>query len=187
MNSPGKNSHTSVASARQRDRQRGSTLIVGLVMLVVLTLLVLSAMRSSNINLRIAGNTQLQKEAVAAAKEATEKIISSNFTAAPVATSLPITEGDVTYTAQISAPTCLSSVPLSNANLNPQNPNDATCITSAQAGNGVSVSGVAPATAGQSWCLSQQWEVRAAVTGATGATATTHQGVSMRVMAGTGC
>ena len=48
-------------------RQKGMTLVVALVMLVVLTLLVVSAIRFGNINLRIAGNAQSEAEATSAA------------------------------------------------------------------------------------------------------------------------
>lgn len=68
-----------------KSRQRGATLVVGLVMLVVLTLLVVSAIRSSNTSLRIVGNMQYQNEAKAATQQIIEQIISNiaNFNAAP--------------------------------------------------------------------------------------------------------
>ena len=66
-----------------RVKQHGATLVTALVMLVVLTLLVLSAIRSSTTNLRIAGNMQMQGEIVEAAQQAAEQIISYNFPANP--------------------------------------------------------------------------------------------------------
>lgn len=73
------------AVAGIKSRQRGATLVVGLVMLVVLTLLVVSAIRSSNTSLRIVGNMQHQNEAKAATQQIIEQIISNiaNFNAAP--------------------------------------------------------------------------------------------------------
>ena len=62
-----------------KNRQRGATLIVGLIMLIALTLLVVSAIRSGTTNLRIAGNTQIQEEAKAAAQQAIEQYISTNL------------------------------------------------------------------------------------------------------------
>lgn len=44
------------------NRQRGVTLIISLVMLVVMTLFAVSAMRLSNVNLKITGNYQWQKQ-----------------------------------------------------------------------------------------------------------------------------
>ena len=57
--------------------QNGATLITSLIMLIVLTLLVVSGIRSSNTNLRIAGNMQMQEEAITAAQFAIERVISS--------------------------------------------------------------------------------------------------------------
>ena len=61
-----------------RNKQNGATLITALIMLVVLTLLVLSSIRASNSNLRIAGNMQMQEEAAAAVQQAIEKAISTS-------------------------------------------------------------------------------------------------------------
>ena len=70
-----------------RGQQRGSTLTISMIMLVLLTLFVLSAINSSTINLRIAGNTQAQDEARAAAQQAVEAFVSSyaNFFPVPLA------------------------------------------------------------------------------------------------------
>ena len=176
-----------------RNRQKGATLIIGLVMLVVLTLLVISAIRSSNTNLRIVGNMQMQEEVSNAAQQATEQVISSNFTANPVSQAIAIDinkDGTTDYTANVS-PSCTGSIPVTNANLNPLNAADQPCISSGTAQNtGLMISAPAGAgtLAGQSWCYLQQWELQANATDAsTGATATTVQGVSVRVPAGTSC
>lgn len=67
--------------------QTGSTLTISMIMLVLLTLFVLSAINSGLINLRIAGNTQAQDEARAAAQQAIEGVVSSyaNFYPTPAA------------------------------------------------------------------------------------------------------
>lgn len=64
-------------------RQRGATLLIGLVMLVLLTLMALSAIRSSSINLQIAGNQQYQNEAWRAAEQAVEEVLSNTMTTLP--------------------------------------------------------------------------------------------------------
>lgn len=168
-------------------KHRGATLITALVMLVVLTLLVISAIRSSTVNLQISGNVQIQNEAIAAAQEATEQIISSNFTANPVSAVVPIYGTNNTtpdYTANVATPTCSGSRPLYN-----NEPNlPVQCISSsAQSGQAiVYVSGVQQA--GVSWCYAQQWEVQTNVTDQrTGAQAEIHQGVSLNVPVGTSC
>lgn len=176
-------------------KQRGSTLLVALVMLVVLTLLVISAIRSSTTNLRIAGNMQTQSENTAAAQQAIEQVISGNFTSNPASSVVVVAvdinnSGTPEYTATVAQPVCTGSMPLKNSNLNMANPNDVPCFSSSVASNTgiVSTSGV-PATTGQSWCLSQQWDVQAQATSiaGNGANVTVHQGVSLRVPAGTGC
>ena len=55
--------------------QSGVTLVVSLIMLVVVTLLAVYAIRSSNTNLRIAGNAQVQAEAEAATDVAIAQVI----------------------------------------------------------------------------------------------------------------
>lgn len=177
-----------------KNRQRGATLIVGLVMLVVLTLLVISAIRSSNTNLRIAGNMQMQEEASTAAQQAVEQVISSsNFTVNPVSQVIAVDinmDGTADYTPTVT-PTCTGSIALTNANLDPTVPADAPCISSGvaqQTGLIVSAPAGAGTLGGQSWCYLQQWDLTAVVpAGSTGATATIVQGVSMRVPVGTSC
>ncbi len=175
-----------------KNRQRAQTLIVGLVMLVVLTLLVMSALRASNINTRIAGNMQMQEETATAAKNATEQVISANFTANPVSQVIAVdinNDGTSDYTADVPGPRCTGSLAVTNAQLNPANAADVPCISSAAAQQtGLMVSGVIAAATGPSWCYLQQWEVQAQVTDSrTGATATSTQGVSLRVPVGTEC
>lgn len=68
-----------------RRSQAGVTLIVTLVMLVMLTLFALAAIRLANINLRIVGNFQWQKEMETLTDSAIEQVISSaaNFNLTP--------------------------------------------------------------------------------------------------------
>lgn len=172
---------------KRKFQQIGATLITALVMLVVLTLLVISAINSSSTNLRIAGNMQMQEEVIAAAQQATEQIISSNFTAAPAPATIAVdinNDGIADYTANVATPVCTGSRPLTNntPNLPPQ------CLSSSTVQNtGIQfASGVNPT--GTSWCDSQQWDIRTQVTdNRTGANETTHQGVSLYVDAGITC
>jgi Tfp pilus assembly protein PilX len=174
-------------------KQVGQTLIVALVMLVVLTLLVVSAIRAGNTNLRIVGNMQLQEEVSAAARQATEQVMGANFTANPAPQAIDVDinlDGSADYTASVN-PICTGSIAITNADLDPGLEADLPCVSSGAAQQtGLMVSGVA-ATAtlgGQSWCYLQQWELQAAVNDSnTGATATTVQGVALRVPAGTSC
>ena len=90
----------------QYQRQNGATLIVALVMLIMMTILAVSAINLSTINLKIVGNMQSQKATDAAAQDAIEQIMSnySLFTSpAPVVIATPL--GNVSVAQVI----CLSS------------------------------------------------------------------------------
>lgn len=60
--------------------QRGMTLIISMVMLVILTLFVVSAIRIANINLRITANYQWQKEMEALTDSAIEQLVTTSTT-----------------------------------------------------------------------------------------------------------
>ena len=60
-------------------KQNGATLVVGLIMLVAITMMMLSAFSLSGGNLKAAGNMQFRNEAIAAARIAIEQTININF------------------------------------------------------------------------------------------------------------
>jgi len=146
--------------------QRGSTLLISLVMLVVLTLFALSAINLSTANLRIVGNMQRQLEATSAAQIAIEQIISNvnNFEAAPttnqtVAIDLN-NDGTADFSVVVSPPACKS---IMNA-----------------PGYSLSFSGSAP--------QSTIWDIQAVATdNVSGASVTVHQGVKVLLGAGATC
>jgi Tfp pilus assembly protein PilX len=173
-------------------RQSGVTLITSLIMLVVLTLLVLAGIRASNTNLRIAGNMQLQEEAVSAAQQAIEQVISTNFTAAPAAKTVSIdidNNGSTDYTATIDKPICQANSPVLFSELNTANLEDKSCFgSSTSSGNTAFGPGNTPSTTTSTWCVNQRWDIKADVTDSnTGASTTLHQGVYLRTKAGTAC
>jgi len=170
-------------------KQHGSTLLVALIMLMLLTLIAISAMNATTSSIQVVGNAQFREEANTAAQQGIERIISSNFTVSPAASTVPVTFGAASYTAQVEAPTCTSSIALTNAELNPAIAADAACLGSGAATNTgiMGASGVVVASA-QSWCYKQQWDIRATVTDSnSGANTAAHQGVFLRVPAGTAC
>lgn len=173
------------------DKQRGSTLLVALVMLVLLTLIALSAMSSTTTSIQTVGNAQFREEANAIAQQAIEGVISNNFTVSPAASSVAADingDGTTDYTAQVAVPTCKNSVPLTNADLNSDNPLDAVCLRSSSLQNTGIVGASGVLSSAQSWCYLQTWEVNATVNdGNTGANTSVSQGVSIRVPAGTTC
>jgi len=91
--------------------QRGATLIVGLIMLVLITLMVTSAFMLSTGNLKAVGNMQFRSEAIAAANVVIEQVLSSPFTTAPEAQpNIPVdinNDGVDDYFVSIATPTCV--------------------------------------------------------------------------------
>ena len=148
----------------KRSREAGSTLLVSVIMLVLLTLFVLSAINSSLINLRIAGNTQAQDEARAAGQQAIEQFVSSYANFYPTPASVPSTgydinnDGTADYQVSIATAACKSArqqIP----------PRSTVCA------NGVK-SGV--------FCWDTTWEVTAVATSSkTGTSQSVTQGVSI--------
>lgn len=136
-----------------RNYQTGTTLVVSLLMLIVLTLLAITAINTSSVDLRVAGNLQAQQEAEAAVQQAIEQVISSiaNFNT-PTAQTITINGLDV----NVEAAQCLGASPAS----------------------GYSATwGLAP--------VDTYWEVIASTNeSTTGAQATIHQGVEIRLPAG---
>ncbi len=94
--------------------QRGITLFVGLIMLVLITLMVTSAFTLSTTNLKSVGNMQAKDEAVAAANQAIEELLSSSFTDAPGEAKIEVDiNNDLTadYVVKIAKPTCVRASP----------------------------------------------------------------------------
>ncbi|WP_137887315.1 PilX N-terminal domain-containing pilus assembly protein [Pseudomonas sp. 2FE] len=96
--------------------QRGATLVVGLIMLLLITLIVSSAFTLSGTNLKSVGNMQLRDEAIAAANIAIEEVTSSPFTNAPAAEEVNVdinNDNTTDYVVSIATPVCIreSEVP----------------------------------------------------------------------------
>lgn len=148
-------------------KQRGSTLLVALVMLVLLTLIALSSMNATTTSIQVVGNAQFREEANAAGQKAIENVISSSaFQATPPAAQNIDANGDsvMDYTVTFTpAPSCVSYVPVAAGETNVP----AVCYGSV--GN---------------LCYWTVWDITAVVTDlhGSGATATLHQGV--RTIAG---
>jgi len=99
-------------------RQRGATLIIGLIMIVLITLIVVNAFNLSSTNLKSVGNMQVRDEAIAAANTAVEAVIGSDFTTDAKASSDTIDinkDGVEDYTVAIAKPTCVRATRASEA------------------------------------------------------------------------
>jgi hypothetical protein len=99
-----------------RQRQRGTTLLIALIFLVILTLFAVSGMNTGVINLRTANNAQLVLEAEFAAQQQIEALVTnvSNFmtVAAATTTNIDVNGDSVTdFVVVTQPPKCLSTVP----------------------------------------------------------------------------
>jgi Tfp pilus assembly protein PilV len=105
-----------IAKVSPRAAQRGATLVVGLIMLVLITVMVTSAFTLSSSNLKSVGNMQARDEAIAAANRAIEQIIASPFTDEPAAEEIHVdidNDGAPDYIVAFSEPECVSGVQVS--------------------------------------------------------------------------
>ena len=164
--------------AHPLQRQRGMTLLVAMIILVMITLLAVSAYRVSNTNLRVVGSMQGRQEGVSAAQAVIDQVLSSiQFTRAPAGEAakhwgIDINgdtkeDYDVKLTPQ---PRCIRVAPVVlGAKIAP---NDLPCVGSA-------VLGKAHLSA---YCSDTIWEVTATTQDKlTGANTTVRQGVGVRV------
>lgn len=135
--------------------QRGAVLIISLVLLIVLTLFVISSTRIATGDLRIVGNLRAQQDVENVSQEALEQVLSD---IAPFyAPTAPVA---------VSAPAGMTVVV-----------GNRTCVRAAPASGYSAVSGVSPEDT--------IWDVPITVDDAiTGASATTAQGVRIRLPAG---
>ncbi len=176
---------------KRHDSQRGSSLLVSMIMLVVLTLLVVFSIKSGNTNLRIAGNMQSQTEAAAATQEAIEKVVEqikvTDDLSLIAAQTIAVTTGPVAYQVQVQPMNkCLVEVPVLNSSLDPTKTNDVPCFEGADSDNAIKADGTMVSK--PSACKNQQWDIQAGVTDpATGAKVDQVQGISIRVPSTVNC
>lgn len=102
-----------MVTSRVPRRQQGATLLVSMVLLLAIMLFAVSAIRTSTVTLKIAGNTQAREEAAAAAQLAIDQIISdpANFYN-PVSRTVMVSlrgAGSAAYAVNVAAPACLKS------------------------------------------------------------------------------
>lgn len=160
---------------RPANRQRGLVLILSLIMLVVLTLLAVSAIRLSTVNLRTVANAQARSEAMSTAQRTIDCVLSGNFAdnvssitgivTGPCAGT--VSEGGKDYTVVIATPCLVRSVPVLNIALDITNAAEKTCQKGASA---------------FSQCSDTIWQIQATSTsGWFGATVSITQGTGIRM------
>jgi len=164
---------------KTRSSQRGVTLFVALVLLVMVTLLAVSSFRVSNTNLKVIASMQGKGESIAAAQAAIERTLSSAaFAIDPqlvAANPIPVDlsgAGKNEYTVTLTPiPTCLKARPTNPAELDIAKPEDRPCFGTALVGQAQLATS----------CAETIWEVTAVTKDTvTGAETLVRQGVSMR-------
>lgn len=133
--------------------QHGATLVVGLIMLVLITLMVVTAFMLSSTNLKAVGNMQFRDEAIAAANAAIETVLSTSIQATNTAVDI----GGIEYQVAVATPICLRA-------------------TLADAGVKTSLSLPKEMSSGETWNV--MFDIEATVNDArSGALVRVHQGV----------
>jgi type IV pilus assembly protein PilX len=172
-------------------RQSGLTLVIVLVMLVVVSLLVASAIRFGNINLKISGNVQSETEATAAAQVALESTVKTMISTSNISTiaanpNYSVSTGGQTYTVNVSKPACMFTKNINTASLDPTKAADQACFEGTDVEKQLLATGALSTT--PSACKDQQWDVAAAVNDTkSGTSVNLLQGVSLRVGAEVQC
>jgi Tfp pilus assembly protein PilX len=178
---------------RSRAHQQGATLVVALIILVLLALLGLGAFQTSLTDLKASGNMQARNEALNAAQETIETVISSRqFVTDPAnALALPCGEANTfctdldadgvpEYRTRLSPmPACVTAKVIKVAELNLTSSEDLGCAVGQSQQFGIA--GL-DAAASDSLCATTVWQVTAETTSDTsGAKVTVSQGVGLRV------
>jgi Tfp pilus assembly protein PilX len=176
--------------------QRGFTLIVALIMLMLMTAIAITTFNIGNSSLQVVSNMQQRDQAQAAAQEALDKLISGTlFTTAPgsvfasngcpdgviVGNGLCVDingDGKTLITVVLSPqPACVQARLVKSATLDLSNPYDAGCVVGQSQSFGIEGS----AGSGDSLCADTLWDVQAVATEPTSsAQVTLTEGIAVR-------
>ena len=151
--------------------EQGSALIISLLMLVVLTLLAVSAINLSTLGLRAVNSMQTRSEALSAAQNAIEQIASSNFAASigsvPLSYNIAVDAGK-SYAVTVTTPCIKAMQTIKNSALKLTDPEDVKCYDSS--------------TNPWSACANTVWQVTASVSdGFFGTSVQLTQGIALRM------
>jgi Tfp pilus assembly protein PilX len=190
--------HTTLAtrSLRHPVSQRGITLVTALIMLVLLTLMVITAFHIGSAQTIIVSNAQHREEATDAAQQAIDNVLNSaNFMSTPAA-AIPVSNcpagaantwcvdvnGDGTpdvMVAMAPQPKCTEGWNINNSSLDLANAQDLACSTGQS-----QTFGIEGSTNTNSLCAQSGWELTAAASDSvTNTKVTIVQGVSSRIAA----
>lgn len=170
--------------------QRGTTLVVAMLFLLILSLFAVSSFNSSTTNTMVTGNMIERQESLAAAQWLIDETISKPAFAedpkAVAASSYEIDldrDGTVDYHPRLTpAPTCLRARALKGVELDLSDAADVNCMKSGAATTPHIDTGSVDPSAGNSMCANTEWNVRAVVSDeyAGSASVAVDQGVAIR-------
>lgn len=154
-----------------RARQSGATLVIGLIMLAVITLLVTAAFSLGSTNLKNVGNMQFRDSAIAAAQIAIEKVTQSDFTTLTINQQIDVDldrDDKTDYSVTVYKPECIRAA-------------QSGAVSTVGRQSSVTLPGMTVATPG---LYSTTWDIHAAVKDTiSGATVDIHQGVRKQLSA----
>jgi hypothetical protein len=170
-----------------RPRERGITLLIVLIMLLVITLVSITSFKLSNANLQVVNNMQLRNQTKEAAQAAIEATVSTPvFTTVPnipVTTTVSVGGSGGSDIQVVTTPTCVAIQPIPNSALNLSNPDDIGCVSGVGQQNGI-VGTNGP----NSMCSNSVWNIEAVATDlSTNAKSTINQGEAVRVSSSASC
>ena len=172
-------------------RQRGATLIMTLIFLMIMSLMAVTAFNLTTTNVRITGNAQSRNEALAAAQLGLASTISNvQFSTNPALIAItPLNvdingDGVADYSVKRDPqPKCYKVKTIKANELDPTNAADLACMGSAAATNSGIDSALTGSSTGDTMCANSEWNIRASVTDpASKAEVAINQGVSLRVL-----
>jgi Tfp pilus assembly protein PilX len=174
------------------EKQKGMTLLVALIMLVLLTLIVIASLNFGKGTLQAVGNMQHRNEVLGAAEEAFEEIISSRrFFEMPDDVFPTPCNGQLnTMCVDVNAdgysdvtvevkptPSCVRAQAIKSGSLDLSNKEDIGCIVGTQQNFGLGM-----LASGDSLCANSLWDVSAEATDATSeAKVVMTQGLAVRI------
>ncbi len=165
-------------------KQEGVTLIVGMIMLILLTLMAVTSFKLGKGNLQIVGNMQFRNETLRAAEEVIEARVSTPTNVVAAWTGSVDINGDSTPDVAVAVtPTLVQAYVKKNSVINLNDPGQLGCtLGTAQ------VFGVEGAATGNSLCAAALYDLKVVATeAATNAKVELHQGVAIQVPADSVC
>ena len=173
-----------------RRRQAGATMVIALIMLLMLTLMAMTALNMGKSSLQIVGNLQARNQELVTANAVSEQVLSSTqFFNTPTgtlnvggvwtnATTMDVYgDGKTVLPVTVTPPRCITAQPIPVTNLVLTNSDDKGCSRSVQ-----QTFGVAGADTAMSLCATSTWDIATQASDpVTSGSATVVQGVAVRI------